>query len=127
MPAFLLGSEETILPRDHFPAFRGYTCSLGIGQRIPSFRESTIPGKNIDQIRNAASNRLLAAFDYSCVRRVVEPYSLRRPRTGNLLLYVFEASKGGFRGGGIKAFKINEISNVEITQKVFQPKYVIQL
>jgi len=119
---------EEILPRVHFPTIQGvYARNLGIGKKISSISGPADWGANIDLIRYAARNRLYASFNYNGLRRLVEPYSLRRPGTGNLLLYVYEAKKGDEPGGGIKAFKINEISNVTITQEVFQPKYIIEL
>lgn len=121
-------SGEEVLPRVHFPTVQGvYARNLGIGRKVSSISGPADWGANIDLIRYAARNRLYATFDYKGVRRFVEPYSLRRPGTGNLLLYVYEARKGDGPGGGIKAFKINEISNVTITQEVFQPKYTIEL
>ena len=120
--------REEVLPRVHFPTVEGvYARNLGIGRKVSSISGPADWGANIDLIRYAARNRLYAAFDYKGVRRLVEPYSLRRPGTGNLLLYVYEARKGDGPGGGIKAFKINEISNVIITQEVVQPKYTIEL
>ena len=119
---------EEILPRVHFPTVQGvYARNLGIGKKISGVSGPADWGANMDLIRYAARNRLHATFDYKGVRRIVEPYSLRRPSTGNLLLYVYEARKGEGLGGGIKAFKINEISNVVITKEVFQPKYTIEL
>jgi predicted nucleotidyltransferase component of viral defense system len=121
------GGEE-VLPRAHFPTVQGvYARNLGIGRKVSSISGPAGWGANIDLIRYAARNRLYVTFDYKGVRRFVEPYSLRRPGTGNLLLYVYEARKGDGPGGGIKAFKINEISNVTITQEVFQPQYTIEL
>jgi predicted nucleotidyltransferase component of viral defense system len=84
-------------------------------------------GSGMDRVRYGARNRLLVRIDYHGVPRLVEPYSLRMPRTGNLLLYVYEVQRGGGPGGGIKAFKVGEIGRVEVTNLPFQPKYLIEL
>jgi predicted nucleotidyltransferase component of viral defense system len=84
-------------------------------------------GSQMDRVRYGARNRLLVRIDYHGVPRLVEPYSLRMPRTGNLLLYVHEVQRGGGPGGGIKAFKVAEIAGVEVTDQPFQPRYLIEL
>ena len=81
----------------------------------------------MDRVRYAARNRLLARIGYHGVTRLVEPYSLRMPGTGNLLLYVFERERGGVWSDRIKAFKVAEISNVEVTNMPFQPRYFVEL
>jgi hypothetical protein len=79
------------------------------------------------RIRFAARNRLLAQIRYHGVSRLVEPYSLRLPETGNLLLYAFEVQRGGRAGEGIKSFKVDELDEVTITDQVFRPQYLIEL
>lgn len=59
--------------------------------------------------------------------RFVEPYSLRRANTGNLLLYVYETRRGNSVGGGIKAYKVAKIFNTETIDQLFTPRYVIEL
>lgn len=81
----------------------------------------------IDQIRYAARNRLCLEIDYHGAKRLVEPYSLRRPKTGNLLLYVYELRKDTVKTDGVKAYKINEIANAEVKQLAFSPRYIIEL
>lgn len=81
---------------------------------------------HLDHIRFAARNRLCIEITYHDVNRVVEPYSLRRPKTGNLLLYVYELQRGSARGGGIKAYKVPEITNTTLTQQAFSPRYVVE-
>lgn len=84
-------------------------------------------GSRMDRVRYGARNRLLVRIDYHGVPRLVEPYSLRIPGTGNLLLYVYEVQRAGGPGGGIKAFKVPEIGRVEVTDQPFQPQYLIEL
>jgi len=81
----------------------------------------------MDRVRYAARNRLLAQVGYHGVQRLAEPYSLRMPDTGNLLLYVFERERGGMSSESIKVFKVAEISRVEVTDIPFQPRYLVEL
>jgi len=78
-------------------------------------------------IRFAARNRLLAEIRYHGVSQVVEPYSLRMPATGNLLLYVFEVRRGSGTGEGIKAYKLAELEQVTVTDQPFRPRYRVEL
>lgn len=85
------------------------------------------PTVSLEAIRFAGANRLLVEFDYTdrdgkFSRRLVEPYSLRRPSDGSLLLYTFDRNKEAIRG-----FKVDRIRNVSVTQQVFVPRQVIEL
>jgi predicted nucleotidyltransferase component of viral defense system len=127
LPKLGITSSESVEPKVHFPSGKGiYQRRLGIG-KVVNNSEDTETGSILDQVRYAARNRLCIAFEYSGTRRVAEPYSLRRPRTGNLLLYVFERNKGGYIGGGINAFQLNRINNIEILQEAFQPRFAVEL
>lgn len=97
----------------------------GSGSQGTSYE--AVYGGSLGRVRYAARNRLLARINYHGVARLVEPYSLRRPRTGNLLLYVFEVQRGAGAGGGIKAMKVAELGEVEVTDRPFQPRYVVEL
>lgn len=81
----------------------------------------------MERIRFAARNRLLARVDYHGVTRLVEPYSLRMPGTGNLLLYVYEVQRGAGGGEGIKAFKVSELGRAEATDVPSSPRYLVEL
>jgi predicted nucleotidyltransferase component of viral defense system len=76
----------------------------------------------IEVIRFAGASRLLVEFTYHERHRVVEPYSLRRARTGNLLLYAWEQG-----AEQIKAFKVAEIHDAVATNTPFNPRYVVEL
>lgn len=78
--------------------------------------------EGLEAIRFAGANRLLVEFDYRGERRTVEPYSLRRPRTGKLLLYVFDRGRGA-----IRSFKVPEIANVRVSSVAFAPRFAIEL
>ena len=84
-------------------------------------------GAPLEAIRFAGSSRLVVEFRYHSATRRVEPYSLRRPRTGNLLLYGYERLKDGVPTQDIRAYKVAELSAVKITTEAFQPRFAIEL
>jgi Nucleotidyl transferase AbiEii toxin, Type IV TA system len=120
-------NQEEILPPVHFPEWQTLQSRVGIGQRANAAFVSGQSAIQLDHIRFAARNRLSIQITYHGVQRLVEPYSLRRPRTGNLLLYVNELRRGAYPGGGIKAYKVSEIVNTSITELAFIPRYKIEL
>jgi hypothetical protein len=76
----------------------------------------------LELVRFAGVNRLMITFSYHGKTRTVEPYSLRRAGTGNLLLYAWEKEDGH-----VKAFKVPEISKLTVTGTTFIPRYLIEL
>ena len=78
-------------------------------------------GAPLDLVRFAGASRLLIEFDYHAKHRVIEPYSLRTPATGNLLLYGFELASSQ-----IKAFKAQEILNLRVSGRAFRPRYLVE-
>jgi len=119
---------ENILPREYFPIIGELSSrSLGIGRRASMQSVAIHSAGHLYQVRYAARNRLCIQLEYHGVLRIVEPYSLRRPSTGNLLLYAFEQIRDGFPSNQIKAFKVPEITDIQITNDAFDPKYLIEL
>jgi predicted nucleotidyltransferase component of viral defense system len=84
-------------------------------------------GARLEAVRFAGANRLLMEFGYHGARRTIEPYSLRQPKTGNLLLYGYERSKNGFATNDIRAYKVDEISDVQVLSQSFVPQYSVEL
>jgi predicted nucleotidyltransferase component of viral defense system len=78
-------------------------------------------GVPIESVRFAGANRLLVEFTYDGKRRLVEPYSLRRAQTGNLILYGWE--KGA---ANIKAFNMAQVQGLVTTDTPFSPRYRIE-
>src|SRR5690606_36713329 len=113
-----LDVEEVVRPAPALapaaPATAGAVVSPGgmryWGQNVP-----------LETIRFAGANRLLLAFEYHGKARIVEPYSLRRPQTGNVLLYAYERSSAQ-----IKAFNLAKISGLRATAQRFEPQYVVE-
>jgi hypothetical protein len=82
----------------------------------------TVGRQRLELVRFAGANRLKIAFMYNGKRRVAEPYSLRRKRTGNLLLYAWENG-----ASNIKAFNVADILDVQTTHEPFVPRYRVEL
>lgn len=78
-------------------------------------------GVPLEIVRFAGANHLLIEFTYHGRSRRAEPYSLRRARTGNLLLYAWEQSSPT-----IKAFKVTEMHSLQATDISFLPRYRIE-
>ncbi len=78
-------------------------------------------------MRFGARNRLCVRVRYHGHERLVEPYSLRQPKTGNRLLYVHERARDGFPVDGVRAYKVAEIDRVETTDIPFTPKWLVEL
>ena len=76
----------------------------------------------LERIRFAAANRLCIDLGYQGDLRRVEPYSLRRTRDGDVVLYVCEV-------GAIECvtYRTKSLSEVGITSQAFAPKYAIEL
>jgi hypothetical protein len=79
-------------------------------------------GPALERIRFAGANRLYVEFDYNQKHRVVEPYSIRRARAGNVLLYAWESA-----AGHIQAFDLDKIADLRVGSTSFNPRYSIEL
>jgi predicted nucleotidyltransferase component of viral defense system len=105
------------------------------GQRVPrrffpttGIRTGT--GLTLDTIRRAAHNRQCVLISYHGHNRLVEPYSLRYPATGNKLLYVREIEKDGIQSNKMHhptAYKAHEIDSASISDRTFTPKWEVEL
>jgi len=87
----------------------------------------TLSGSSLEVIRFAAGNRLCINLDYTDNNgrrssRIIEPYSLRQAQNGNILLYAVRVEDNQ-----IRSYKINQINDASITNKVFAPRYQVEL
>lgn len=78
-------------------------------------------GNRLDPVRFAAVNRLLVDLEYDGSNRLIEPYSLRRSKAGNILLYAIRAD-----GRGTRSYRIDRIQSVEVTTHPFNPQFLIE-
>ena len=82
-------------------------------------------GSPMELIRFAGANRLRVTIDYWAKEgrkgpRTVEPYSLRRSRDGNLLLFVVNDRRR------LRAYRIDRIRGVSIEPETFDPRYRVE-
>lgn len=78
-------------------------------------------GLRLEAVRFAGANRLMVEFTYNGQHRLVEPYSLRRAGTGNILLYAWEVASGQ-----IKAFNTAKLVNLRATTTPFVPRFRVE-
>jgi hypothetical protein len=79
-------------------------------------------GAPLEQIRFAGANHLLVELDYQASTRLIEPYALRRSEAGDLLVYAIKAQTGE-----VRAYRVDRIEGVHITDTAFTPRYAIEL
>ena len=98
----------------------GSVRDVGLGGG--SVEDLGMNASTLERIRFAAANRLCVDVGYEGDVQRVEPYSLRKARGGNVVLYACEAGSSEcatYRTGGI--------SEVEVTRQTFVPKYANEL
>jgi predicted nucleotidyltransferase component of viral defense system len=78
-------------------------------------------GVPLEAARFAGVNRLLVEFTYKGKSRQAEPYSLRRTKDGNLLLYAWEVGSPT-----IKAFSVSRIVDLRVSSTPFAPRYPVE-
>ena len=76
----------------------------------------------LEIIRFAAVNHLCVDLAYKGSRRLIEPYSLRRTKDGNLLLHAIRHDRGEHR-----AYRVDEIQGASVSKVSFVPRYAIEL
>jgi len=76
----------------------------------------------LEPIRFAGANHLLVALGYQGSTRLVEPYALRRSKAGKLLVYAIKVETGE-----IRAYRVDRIESVRVTDTAFDPRYTIEL
>ncbi len=88
----------------------------------PAMAEAWHTSTPMEIIRYAAANRLCVNLAYQGSSRLIEPYSLRRTRDGNLLLYAVKHNTKEDR-----SYRVDRIQGAEITKTPFTPKYAVEL
>jgi predicted nucleotidyltransferase component of viral defense system len=79
----------------------------------------------LELIRYAGANRMKVEVDYRPERgrigpRVVEPYSLRRTREGNIVLFVVNDR------GLLRTYRVDRIAGARPTTETFTPRYQVE-
>jgi predicted nucleotidyltransferase component of viral defense system len=76
----------------------------------------------LEIIRFAAANRLCVDLWYQGSRHIIEPYSLRRTRDGNIILHGVQRDSGE-----TQAYRIDRIERASATKTPFVPRYAVEL
>ncbi|MBI2995175.1 MAG: nucleotidyl transferase AbiEii/AbiGii toxin family protein [Candidatus Melainabacteria bacterium] len=79
-------------------------------------------GTYLERIRFAAANRLCVDLRYQGSSRVIEPYSLRKTKDGNIVLY---ARKHNTKED--ISYRVDRIEGAAVTKTAFVPAYNIEL
>lgn len=74
-----------------------------------------------EMIIKIGSKHLCISFEYHGKERVVEPYSFRLPKTGNILFYGWER-----QDNRIKSYKIDDMKNVISTNEKYIPRFTVE-
>ena len=90
--------------------------------RPPAMAEAWHTAAPLEIIRFAGANRLCIDLTYQNTIRRIEPYSLRRTRDGNLLLYAVKHDTGEDR-----SYRVDRIQAAKTTNESFTPKYSVEL
>lgn len=133
---FLPPFEEFWAELDRLFAWLGGTLTvpalspMPVGSEVTEWRPTRYmttwnTGAPLELIRFAGANRLKIAIDYRPERgrigtRIVEPYSLRRSRDGDLLLYVLNDHRQ------IRSYRVDRIRGVSIQPEAFAPRFRIE-
>ena len=115
---WLLGIAEIIVK----PTFPIPVSEIDPGWRPPGMVQVWHGSTSMETIRFAASNRLCVDLQYNGSRRLIEPYSLRRSREGNTLLYAVKHETGEDR-----SYRVDRIQSAEISKVSFSPRYLVEL
>lgn len=78
-------------------------------------------GVPLETVRFAAANHLLVELAYDGRTRLIEPYSLRRTRAGNLILHAERAD-----GSGHRSYRVERIQGLRTTTTPFRPRFPIE-
>jgi predicted nucleotidyltransferase component of viral defense system len=75
----------------------------------------------LEEIRFAAVNHLCVELGYGGSTRLIEPYSLRRTRDGNLVLHTLRHESGMHR-----SYRVDRIQSARATTVPFTPSYAVE-
>ena len=104
------------------PARIPVTAEIDISWQPPAMALAWHASVPVEIIRFAASNHLCVDLEYQGSRRLIEPYSLRKTRDGNLLLYAVERDTGE-----VRSYRVDRIQGATATNVSFVPQYMIEL
>lgn len=78
-------------------------------------------GVPLESIRFAGINRLCVELGYQGTKRTIEPYSLRRTRAGDLILYAIRTDNRQLR-----CYRVDRIESVGVTTTPYKPVHAVE-
>lgn len=81
-------------------------------------RSSVVP---LETIRFAAANHLCVELAYGGSRQLIEPYSLRRTRDGNIILHAVKHDTGEDR-----SYRVDRMEGASTRRAPFVPRYSVE-
>lgn len=88
----------------------------------PAMMQAWNTSAPLEIIRFAAANRLCVQLEYQGSTRLIEPYSLRKSKDGNLLLFAVR-----HRSGENRSYRVDRIQRADVTETSFSPRYAVEL
>jgi predicted nucleotidyltransferase component of viral defense system len=104
------------------PSIPAMGQSIDESWRPPAMAQAWHTTSPLEIIRFAAANHLCVDLFYQNGHRLIEPYSLRRTRDGNLLLFAIKHHTRENR-----SYRVDRIQGAEVTKQSFTPQYAIEL
>jgi predicted nucleotidyltransferase component of viral defense system len=122
LPHVFAWLEERVVPAAALASIAVPRADEDEAWQAPAMATSWGYATPLEGIRYAAANRLLVELGYQGSRRAIEPYSLRRTRANELLLYAVRHANGE-----IRAYRVDRIESAIVTRDPFTPRYLIEL
>ena len=97
-------------------------ADVDTGWQPPSMGHAWHAAVPLEIVRFAAANHLCVVLGYQGSRRLIEPYSMRMTKDGNLLLAAVKHDTGETR-----SYRVDRIESAEASTVSFTPRYVIEL
>jgi len=114
-----------VLPFLSTPKVSAYVEALPTARRsyisIPQRFYTGAYRSPVEILTQAGGNRLMVKMVYKNEPRLIEPYSLRVTKDGNLTFFGWQ--EGDYH---IKQFRLDRIQNIEVTDKSFYPKFPVE-
>ena len=108
-------------PKEKAPVYP-VTADVDTTWQPPASVTAWEPQTSLEIIRFAAANHLCVDLVYAGKRRIIEPYSLRRTRDGNIILHAVRHENGRSR-----SYRMDRIQGADATDIPFAPRYAIEL
>jgi predicted nucleotidyltransferase component of viral defense system len=122
LPEFFAWLEGTAVPA--IPPALAIAAGVEILRpEVGAFRRQGIAGSSyLEVIRFAAANRLCVDLGYEGSSRRVEPYSLRRSKAGQVLLYAVRSDSQL-----VRSYSLDRIVSARASDQRFVPRYAVEL